>query len=277
MISDKQVSQSTLQILTSEQQQGFDYAALSAATRVIIQQHTDEIKSLMRRTAQDVINIGQKLILVKEELRHGELRGWLKAEFGWSLRTAARFMQVATQFKSANLADLNIAASALYLLAESSTPEGAQEEALDLANRGEHVSYSMVKDIIGKHKEAAAMNISSEAENIIIPVEPVEIEEIQIASVLEISEDNQPREIAEVPEHLQFNNRYNRSTLTAERNNYPAHRQSKDVQSFLKVGYQICLTDISQQDYRYLGEVTEVKESTDTEFEVLIKVILQPN
>jgi predicted nucleic acid-binding protein len=36
-------------------------------------------------------------------------------------------MQVATQFKSAKLADLDIAASALYLLAELSTPDGAKE------------------------------------------------------------------------------------------------------------------------------------------------------
>ncbi|BDA72447.1 hypothetical protein CAL7716_066130 [Calothrix sp. PCC 7716] len=62
------------------------------------------------------INIGQKLSEVKEQLGqvgHRNFRTWLKAEFDWSVRISARFMQVATQFKCANLAHLNITVSDL--------------------------------------------------------------------------------------------------------------------------------------------------------------------
>ncbi|MUH00710.1 hypothetical protein F7734_53940 [Scytonema sp. UIC 10036] len=41
---------------------------------------------------------------------------FVKAEFDWSVRTAGRFMQVATQFKFAKLANLNIAVSLIGAL-----------------------------------------------------------------------------------------------------------------------------------------------------------------
>lgn len=44
------------------------YTSLNVETRIVVQQRTSEIKTLMRRTAQDIVYIGQKLIEVKEEL-----------------------------------------------------------------------------------------------------------------------------------------------------------------------------------------------------------------
>src|SRR6185503_9709278 len=101
----------------------FDYQALDAETRIVVQQRTGEIKALMKRTAQDIIEIGEKLIEVKERLGHGHFGEWLGAEFEWTPMTAQRFMQVATQFKNNNLLDLNFAPSALYLLAAPGTPD----------------------------------------------------------------------------------------------------------------------------------------------------------
>lgn len=86
MMSSQLLSQQTEKISTPESQ-GFDYATLNAETRLVVQQQTSEIRTLMRRTAQDIINIGQKLIEVKEQLGHGQFRNWLKAEFNWSVRT----------------------------------------------------------------------------------------------------------------------------------------------------------------------------------------------
>lgn len=40
----------------------FEYGILEAQTRLAVQQRTNEIKSLMRRNSQDIIDIGQKLI-----------------------------------------------------------------------------------------------------------------------------------------------------------------------------------------------------------------------
>lgn len=66
----------------------FDYASLDAGTSQFVQQQTGEIRVLMKRTAQGIIEVGQKLIEVKEKLGHGRFGEWLEAEFAWSDFTA---------------------------------------------------------------------------------------------------------------------------------------------------------------------------------------------
>jgi hypothetical protein len=58
------------------------------------------IKGLMRRTAEDVITIGQALIRQKAALPHGSFLPWIEAEFEMTDRTARRFMSVADGSKS---------------------------------------------------------------------------------------------------------------------------------------------------------------------------------
>ncbi len=130
--------------------QDFDYAALDTETRIAVQQRTCEIKSLMRRTAQDIVDIGQKLTEVKAQLRHGYFRIWLKTEFDWGVWTATKFMQVADKFKCVNFSHLDIAPSALYDLAAPSTSEMARQEAIERANQGEKITYSKAKVIKAK-------------------------------------------------------------------------------------------------------------------------------
>ena len=47
---------------------------------------------LMRRTAEDVITIGQALIRQKEALPHGSFLPWVAAEFEMSDREANRLL-----------------------------------------------------------------------------------------------------------------------------------------------------------------------------------------
>jgi phage N-6-adenine-methyltransferase len=143
-------------------QLAFGYQALDTETRIIVQQRTSEIKTLMRRTAQDIIDIGQKLIEVKARLGYGNFGAWLQAEFGWSDRTARQFMMVSEQFKSENFADLNFAPSALYLLASPSTPETARAEAIERANNGESITHGTAKQIVEAHKALAAAALDTD-------------------------------------------------------------------------------------------------------------------
>lgn len=110
--------------------QEFDYAALNSETQIVVQQRTSEIRSLLRRTAQDIFDVGQKLIEVKAQLGHGHFRTWLNTEFDWSIWTATKFMQVADKFKCVKFSHLDIAPSALYELAAPSTPESVRCEAI---------------------------------------------------------------------------------------------------------------------------------------------------
>ena len=136
-------------------QPSFNYQNLDRQTQIAIKQKTSEIKSLIRQTAQDIFYVGQKLAEVKQQLKHGEFRNWLNTEFNWSVSSATKFMQVSEQFKSVNFTHLNFATSALYVLAAPSTPEKARQHALQLASKGENITYSLAKLIIKHHKESA--------------------------------------------------------------------------------------------------------------------------
>jgi hypothetical protein len=132
----------------------FDYSALDTEARIVVQQKTSEIKTVMRRTTQDIIDIGTKLIEVKNRLGHGNFGSWLDVEFGWTDRTARKFMQVAEVFKTESGSDLNIGAKALYLLSAPSTPDEARQEAIQKAEAGEVITHTAAKAIVAQHKPA---------------------------------------------------------------------------------------------------------------------------
>ena len=68
---------------------------------------TTEILILKQQTAQNIIEIGKRLVEVKESLPHGEWGGWLKEKVDFTDRTAQRFMKVANEFSNATtLSDL---------------------------------------------------------------------------------------------------------------------------------------------------------------------------
>lgn len=128
----------------------FDYTALGVEARVVVQQRTGEIKTLMRRAAQDIVDIGLKLIEIKDRLPHGAFLPWLRAEFEWSDDTARRFMQVAERFGHKPQL-VRFAPSALYLLAAPPTPEEARVEALERAGAGEEITHATAKGIVAEY------------------------------------------------------------------------------------------------------------------------------
>jgi hypothetical protein len=109
------------------QEVSFDYEALDEATRTYVLRKTDETHGLMKRTAENIIKIGQNLLAVQKSLRaandrkNGLFLSWLQAEFSMSQTAAYRFMQVATKFADKKLPNLgSIAPSVLYELASAS-------------------------------------------------------------------------------------------------------------------------------------------------------------
>lgn len=128
----------------------FDYDSLDNEDAVFVQQQAGAIQSLMKRSAQDIVEIGQRLAEVKQRLGHGRFGTWLGTEFEWTQETARRFMKVAKQFAQ-NPQIVDFAPSALYLLAEPSTPESARKEALSRADSGESITYTAAKNIKQKY------------------------------------------------------------------------------------------------------------------------------
>lgn len=50
----------------------FDYAVLTAETRIVVQQHTRDIRERLRIAGDVIIGIGERLIEVKAKLNHGQ-------------------------------------------------------------------------------------------------------------------------------------------------------------------------------------------------------------
>jgi hypothetical protein len=69
-------------------------------TEFNIEKTTAEILILKDQTAQNIIEIGRRLIEVKERLEHGEYLKWLKEKVDFTERTAQRFVKVATVFSN---------------------------------------------------------------------------------------------------------------------------------------------------------------------------------
>ncbi len=149
----------------------FDYKILSPKKRSIVQQRTGEIKERLRRTAQDIWEVGQKLIEVRLQLQHGQFEGWLSAEFGWSRRTAYNFINVYEAFsESANFAQLDIATSALYKLAAPSTPKSIRQHFLDKAQQGDKITH---KEISQALRETKSSNLADKAQPISLPSQKI--------------------------------------------------------------------------------------------------------
>ncbi|MEA5513958.1 DUF3102 domain-containing protein [Nodularia sp. UHCC 0506] len=135
----------------------FDYGILTPEQRSLVEQRTSEIREQLRKTAQDIWEIGESLAEVRAQLKHGQFETWLKAEFGWSRRTAYNFINVYETFGNrANLAQIDIATSALYLLAAPSTPENLREQYLQEAKTGKRITHKELVHTIKHQAEKVA-------------------------------------------------------------------------------------------------------------------------
>ena len=140
----------------------FDYKILPPEKRILVQKYTGEIKERLRRTAQDVWEVGKKLVEVRSQLQYGQLDSWLSAEFGWSRRTAYNFINVYESFREgANFAQLDIATSALYKLAAPSTPESVRQQFLDKAQQGQKITH---KDISQALRQTKSSTVAEKAQ-----------------------------------------------------------------------------------------------------------------
>jgi hypothetical protein len=132
---------------------GFNYDLLEMKLADKVRNAADRIRERIKKTVQDIIQIGNDLLAVKEALPHGQFLPWLKAEFGWSERSAQNFMGVAEKFKSASFADLPIQPSAAYLLAAPSVPGEAREKAVEKAEAGEEITFASAREIVAEARK----------------------------------------------------------------------------------------------------------------------------
>jgi gas vesicle protein len=132
---------------------GFNYDLLDTKLAENVRTTADRIRERIKKTVEDIIDVGNDLLAAKEALPHGQFLPWLKAEFGWSERSAQNFMSVAEKFKSAKIADLPIQPSAAYFLAAPSVPDEARDKAVEKAEAGEEITFAAAKEIVAEARK----------------------------------------------------------------------------------------------------------------------------
>jgi hypothetical protein len=132
---------------------GFNYDLLEGKIAEQARSTAERIRGRLRKTLEDLIEVGGDLLEVKEALPHGQFGAWLKAEFGWSERTAQNFMSVAERFKSAKFAELPIQPSAAYMLAAPAVPDEARQVAVEKAEAGEEITVATAREIVAEAKK----------------------------------------------------------------------------------------------------------------------------
>jgi hypothetical protein len=138
----------------------------------VLAEHANVIRKLGKRVKEDVIEIGRRLKECKQLAGRGNWSVWLEREFGWSERTAQRYMQLyeftQEEFKYDKLSVLELPLSGLYLLAAPSTPDEACNEIIQRAAAGEAISLAIVRDTISRNKRgtepASIPNTDAETE-----------------------------------------------------------------------------------------------------------------
>jgi N6-adenosine-specific RNA methylase IME4 len=110
-----------------EQPSLFDYASLDGDTRVFVQEKAQAIHARLKRTAEDIIAIGQDLMAVKEKLPDMKFSAWLRSEFGMTRSMAYNFINVSKRFPNGCPNFGQVSVSVLYELAAPSTPDAVIE------------------------------------------------------------------------------------------------------------------------------------------------------
>lgn len=126
-------------------QHGFNYGQLAPVEAAEVRAASERIKIRMKRTAEDIVAIGQDLIATKQRLGHGQFGEWIKAEFDMGRQTATNLMNVAEKFGSEFPKIGNLTPSILYQLAAPSTPDEVVNRTIEAKRAGENVTTADVK------------------------------------------------------------------------------------------------------------------------------------
>lgn len=140
-----------------------------------IEKTTAEILMLKDQTAQNIIEIGKRLINVKENLPHGEFINWLEKKIDFSRYTANRFMKIATEFSNVSAVQ-HLGSRKLFALAgldEEDRQELMQE------NNVEDMTTRQLEEVI-KEKKEIKKQLAEEQEYIEELQKQIQEKELQI-------------------------------------------------------------------------------------------------
>lgn len=132
----------------------FDYGRWDPKTAETLKVSAERIRDLGRGLTERIFTIGRDLDLAKALLGHGEFGPWLAAEFGWTERTAQRFLQVFTVLGAKSDTVSVLPPTAVYLLSAKSTSPAVREAIVTRIEAGERPSLAEIRSEVGTARRA---------------------------------------------------------------------------------------------------------------------------
>ena len=126
----------------------FRYERLDSTVAADVRDAAARITTRLQVQGRHAIEIGADLKTVKARLPHGLFGPWLTAEFGWTERTAQRFMRLADTFGSESDIVSGLPLTLLHQLAAPSTPAGVRAPILNRIRRGELVVAAEIAETL---------------------------------------------------------------------------------------------------------------------------------
>ena len=133
----------------------FDYGSLDSNTASLVASETTKIKSIMRKTAESIIEIGERLYKVKQILNHGEFMKWVETEIQCDQTTVVNFIKVWQTFGNRKqvISQIGLNVSVLYILSANNTPEEFRAQVFEMAEAGNPPSLMEVKRLKKEYLE----------------------------------------------------------------------------------------------------------------------------
>lgn len=152
----------------------FDYNDLGADVRPGVLQIAQNLRELIARRSKDLLTMGSDLRLAKQFVGHGRFANWLRSEFGWSERTAERYMRAFDVFGSKNDTVSVLEPTVTYALSAKSTPSAVREEVLNRVAAGTPPALHEIRTAVASARRVAAdtRRIEKQAKDLSVPIAP---------------------------------------------------------------------------------------------------------
>jgi hypothetical protein len=133
----------------------FDYDTVGLDIATKLKAHAESIRARIRKSTEDIIEIGRDLLAAKEHVKRGQFDSWVEHQVGIPRRTAYAYIRVARLYeKSATVALLPLAT--VHRLAAPSAPPTVVDIVITKAAAGEIVPDAVVREMINEAKSLAA-------------------------------------------------------------------------------------------------------------------------
>src|SRR3954469_19260538 len=127
---------------------GFNYGAVDERTADLARKAAARIRPSLRAHSKVRFEIGRELCNIKKTVPHGLFEPWIQAEFGWSVRTAQRYMRLVEVFGAKGDSLSLMTTSTLHQLAARSTPSRVRSAVLGRVEAGETLKEGEISALI---------------------------------------------------------------------------------------------------------------------------------